>query len=292
MKVSHVISSIDKGAGGPSRSVTMLIEHLLILNHNLTFQIFTLKSRSPMIKSINNIDGEIKFHSSLIGSYSTHLKQALTDSKTDVFHGHGLWQWPVHQMAKTARNKNMPYVISPRGMLDVWPMQHKAFKKKLALWLFQHNDIKKATVIHATSESEANNIRNLGYTNPIAVIPNGVVLPAIKPISAKKNGQRSVLFMSRLVKNKGIEELINVWSQISTPIKSNWKLVIIGDGEPKYVEYLKKMVRQNQLTHVEFLGGLYGDSKQRYLDEADLFVLPTYTENFGIAIAEALASYT
>lgn len=282
MIINHVITSIDKSIGGPARSVTQLIKGLLDENKNIIIKLSTLKSPQPIIRDFKEENASINFYNSF------QLKKSLLDYEIELFHGNGLWQQPVHQMAKVARKRKIPYIISPRGMLDVWSLNHKWFKKKVARILFQDKDLKHATVLHATSNSEARNIRKLGFKNPIAVIPNGIQLVPIQEYEKSKE-KKKILFLSRLIKNKGIEELLQVWSMLDKDLRSNWELIIVGDGDPNYVKKLKSLKKELILKDVFFQGPVYGPEKQDYFKEANLFVLPSYTENFGIAIAEALA---
>ena len=281
MRIDHVISSIDSASGGPSRSVTQLIEGLLRKNEDIHIELNTLKSQQPLLNEFKQKNGIINFYE------SNQIKKSFHDEKIQIFHGHGLWEMPVHQMAKAARKRKIPYIISPRGMLDVWPLNHKRLKKKLARMLFQDKDLKQAVVLHATSNAEARNIRKLGFKNPIAVIPNGIQLLPIQE-HKKSKGKKKILFLSRLIKNKGIEELLQVWGRLDKDLRSNWELIIVGDGDPNYVAKLKQIKTDLNLKKVSFKGPVYGLEKQDYFKDASLFVLPSYTENFGIAIAEAL----
>mgnify|MGYP000418409231 CR=1 FL=1 len=94
----------------------------------------------------------------------------------DIFHCHSIWDLSIHQAAVLARKLNKPYIISTRGMLEPWSLTQSLVKKRLAMRLYQDIDIKNASCIHVTAQSEAENIRALGYLNPIAIIPNGINL--------------------------------------------------------------------------------------------------------------------
>ncbi|APG60424.1 glycosyltransferase [Christiangramia salexigens] len=288
MKIAHFISSIDVSTGGPAKSVTSLIESILQIS-DLNVDLYSGKSENPIISDFVKEGGKVQ----ILGSHFTgHLKglnEKLKLSKPDVMHGHGLWQMPIHQMAVSARKLGVPYIISPRGMLDVWSINHKGFKKKLALKLYQKKDLEFAFGFHATSKVEAENIRKAGFENPIAIIPNGVKIPEIIKKTSSTPEKRKILFLSRLVKNKGIEELLVAWSGLDLSLTQNWELNIVGAGDKKFVKKLNEKKAELNLSNVHFRGAAYGTEKENYFFEADLFVLPTYTENFGVAIAEALA---
>lgn len=291
VNVNHTVASIDKSSGGPARSVTHLIEHLL-LNKNIKINLFTRKSKQNICDDFKSIRGNIFFLDvNIIGTLKLNINHF---KKHDLFHGHGLWQMSVHQMCKIAQKNNIPYIITPRGMLEPWSLTQSRFKKKIVLRLFQDKDIKEASCIHATAVMEAQNIRNLGYKNPIAIIPNGISLvdfPNDLPIKLKK--PKKLLFLSRIHKKKGIENLIDAWALIDKKYRQDWQIDIIGNGSVAYIEKLKEKINKAQLSsQIIIKKPVFGKDKINLFREASLFVLPTFSENFGIVIAEALASYT
>ncbi|MCM4155366.1 glycosyltransferase [Gramella sp. AN32] len=292
MNIAHVISSIDNSTGGPARSVTHLIAAMLE-NSSHKIELFCRKSQNPIINNFEKPTGFIHFcrHNRLGGLQQ--VREEIKLSTPDLLHGHGLWQLLVHQMAKIARKNKIPYIITPRGMLEPWSLEQKTFKKKIALSLFQNKDLNNATCIHATATLEAENIRNLGYTNPIAVIPNGIDLTEFPKFEKFKTTEKKILFLSRIHQKKGIENLIEAWSQIPKIVKENWSINIVGNGEEKYCEELQDLLIDKGLSEQIFIKGpMYGEDKLKEYQDADLFVLPTYSENFGIVIAEALACNT
>lgn len=289
MIVSHVISSIDKSSGGPSRSITHLISRLLKTT-KIQICLNALKSSQPVIKKLEG-SGSILFHDKNFFGFSKSLKNALADNTVQLLHGHGIWQIPVHQMAKQARKLNIPYIITPRGMLEPWSLSQSRIKKIIALKLYQHKDLKLSSCIHATALSEAENIRALGYKNPIAIISNGINIEEFPIYKKTSKSQKKLLFLSRIHEKKGIELLINAWKKLDRSITKNWQVEIVGNGDAKYIKELEQIICNLKLEQCITLSGpVFGEAKQLKYREADLFVLPTYSENFGIVIAEALAS--
>ncbi|MBA4318967.1 MAG: glycosyl transferase, partial [Flavobacterium sp.] len=143
--------------------------------------------------------------------------------------------------------------------------------------------IQRAAHIHATAQMEATNIKNLGFSNPISIIPNGIDLSDIK--GKKENyGTRKMVFLSRIHPKKGIELLLETWRNSDT---NGWTLEIAGNGETHYIENLSQSA--HDLKNVRFVGAQYGEAKWDFLRSADVMVLPSYSENFGIVVAEALA---
>lgn len=295
IKIAHIINSIDKSTGGPARSVTQLIHAVLKNDPNCGIYLETLEAANdPVIKEFSSLKGKISFNKSNIFGHSSSLKKNLFLHKAHLFHGHGLWQMPVHQMAKIARKKNVPYVITPRGMLEPWALQQGKFKKRMALKLFQFKDLKEATCIHATAPMEVESIRAVGLKKPIAMIPNGVDLKYFseKP-QFKSNKPKKILFLSRIHHKKGLEMLIDSFSELDKDLIADWQLDIVGNGEKSYIDSLKERINEKSLSQViKICEPVYDETKYNMFAKASLFVLPTYSENFGIVVAEALASHT
>lgn len=294
MKINHIISSIDKSSGGPARSVTHLIETILDNDKDIKISLNTLESNNPIIKSFDSINGALYFNQFGFLEYSKSLNINLLESNSNLFHGHGLWQLPVNQMAKIARKLKKPYIITPRGMLEPWSLTQGKLKKQLALNLFQFNDLKYATCIHATAPMEVDSIRDLGFKNPVAMIPNGINIsefPVKLPVKTDK--PKKILFLSRIHVKKGIENLIDAWKLIDEKLIRNWKIEIVGNGDEVYIQSLKNIiVSENLNDQITIKKPVFGLEKIKLFREASLFVLPTFSENFGIVIAESLASYT
>lgn len=294
MHLHHVIPSIDVSTGGPARSVTQLITAMSQIDTGSTFTLHTGSTAHPVMDHFEVPNASVQVYDfGVLGSFK-NFSNGLKNTRPQLLHGHGLWQWPVHQMAGLARRYHIPYIISPRGMLEPWSLTQSPVKKQLALRMYQSKDLRNAAVLHATSLMEAQQFRRLEFKNPIAVIPNGVDLDAF-PLkkSVPANTPKTLLFLSRLHPKKGIELLIEAWSELESDIKANWQVSIVGNGPEGYIRTLETLITDKTLNNqITIYPPKYGTDKVMAYQNASLFVLPTYSENFGIVVAEALACGT
>ena len=164
MKVLHVITSLSRHGGGPSRSAQGLVAGLNRAGVE-TWLMTLYHGDQPWIDGVAHfVNGE-------------QFEDVALRVKPQVVHLHGLWNIELHRCAVICRRRHIPYVIAPRGMLEPWSLKQKWLKKRIARWLYQDRDLKKAAALHATAESEAEQFRKLGFMNPVIVSPNGVNFP-------------------------------------------------------------------------------------------------------------------
>jgi len=277
MKVLHITNSIDKRTGGPARSVPQTC--IVLASLGIDIELITQES-NDMVAIEESSHLKVKYKSIWeLFFYGSRLSA----KEIDLIHLQHIWNPYIQVMAFWAYQKKIPYIITPRGMLEPWIMANNPWKKKLALFLYQRKAIERAAHIHATAQMEADTIKDLGFHNPITVIPNGIDLGEVKSIKSNYGSQKMV-FLSRIHPKKGIELLLEAWHNIDT---KGWTLEIAGNGEPNYIESLSQTAKD--LANVTFVGPQYGEAKWDFLRSADVMVLPTHSENFGIAVAEALA---
>lgn len=208
----------------------------------------------------------------------------------DVIHNFGTWSPFNHRISVNARQSKIPEVFCPMGMLEPWSLAQKPLKKRLGWMLYQRRDIASSAAIHATARSEAENLRALGIRVPIAVIPRGIDIPNHHPTQRSlrpDSSEKTILFLSRIHPKKGLLELVEACSRLKT---RNWKVIVTGPDSGGYQATIEKAVSSAQLQDkFNFVGPVYGEQKSTLFAQADLFVLPTHSENFGVVIAEALA---
>jgi glycosyltransferase involved in cell wall biosynthesis len=207
----------------------------------------------------------------------------------DVVHNHSLWSMVNVAAGWIVPDRGAKLVTSPRGTLSAWALSRSSRVKKV-LWPLQRRALSRADMLHATSEVEYQEIRSLGFTAPVAIIPNGIDLPPTQTQveSGTRSDQRTLLFLSRIHPTKGLDRLLHAWVQLQAH-HGEWRLVIAGTGEPAHVREVRELAAALDAQRVEFPGPQYGDAKGAAYRNADLFVLPTHSENFGMVVAEARA---
>ena len=213
------------------------------------------------------------------------MKKAIDEFHPDIIHVHALWDPLIHAAIKYASMKNIPIVHSPHGMLTPWALSNKKNKKRIAWRLYQHVDLKKVSLFHVTCEDEKQDLLRLGFKQPVEVIPLGMDIPSVD--LKNKDDLKLILFMSRIHPKKGLLNLVEAWNRIRN---SQWQIIICGpddDSHQKVVEDRIKTLKLN--SFFEFKGSVTGKAKEDLLNKCSLFVLPTFSENFGIVVLEALA---
>jgi glycosyltransferase involved in cell wall biosynthesis len=206
--------------------------------------------------------------------------------EANVIHNHGLWMMPNLYPAWAVRRKPCRLVTSPRGTLAAWSLRRNAWQKKVMWFLGQGRAVRDSHCFHATAESEYQDIRRAGLRGPVAVIPNGIeVAPEV---ARTDSGPRRLLFLSRIHPVKGIDVLLRAWSKVESRFPE-WELRIVGKDEQGYQEKMQELSTTLGLKRVSFPGPAFGEQKGEEYKNAHLFILPTHTENFGVAVAEALA---
>lgn len=299
--VTHTVASIRGDHGGPSRSVSFLCRALAQQGVVVRLVTTVPQTREPDVAPIlpgpgvelhaasvslgplSSIEQSIRFYRTLQTDVAEHVPA--------VLHDHGVWLPTNAVAAFTAMRHSRPLVISTKGMLTPWALQHHRWKKYLVWWAYQRWALQQATIFHATADVEVDALRELGLEQPVAVIPHGVPLPSadeLQPEPRKRREKRKALFLSRLHPKKGIPMLLEAWGTVQP---AGWELVLVGPDENGHRAALEQQAQALGIYDaLRFVGSVPDDQKWTYYQEADLFVLPTYSENFGIVIAEALAA--
>lgn len=288
LKIIHYVPSIDRASGGVSTYIQQLSKEL---GKICNLYIVTSKTKNPI--SIENAK-IIFIPNKLIDIFEIkkEWEEILLQISPNIVHINCCWMPLCSLTQKWAQKLGYKVVLTPHGMLEPWIISRNYYTKKLpALILYQKSAILNADCIHATANTEKENIAKLNINNKIEVIANGIDIENIK-LKDNWDKKKNILFLSRIHVKKGIEFLIQAISTLKYQM-SGYVINIAGEGDEKYINLLKKKVNELGISNmVNFLGGVYDDKKWELYRNADIFILPTFSENFGIVIAEALASGT
>lgn len=288
MKILHTISGLNISSGGPTSCTYNLIKGLR--DEGIEADILTLMPRDDSDKIIAD-DSFIKVlpndaRTPLV--YSSNFRRYLSSHiGYDLYHANGLWTCPTHFTAEIAKKQNKPCVIAPHGMLYPQALQVSAWKKKIVSTVFQRKDLETASCLQATCMAELEHIRAFGLNNPVAVIPNGLVIDDSLEIRKTSNSVRRFAFVGRLNRIKNVDLLLSAWSKLGDKTR-NCELLIIGDGDTAYKKELEEFATANKLNNVRFLGFIMGKDLQKLVHSIDFQILPSKSENFGMVVPEAL----
>lgn len=313
MKILQIVPSISLIYGGPSQMVLGLSkglaeagEDVTILTTNSNGDFGQLPLDVPLEIPISQDGYKIiyfpcspfrryKFSLPLLNCLSQHAKDY------DIAHIHALFS-PISTLSATvARNKQLPYILRPLGTLDPSDLQKKKQLKKLYGNLLEKPNLAGAAGVHFTSKQEAKVSERYGTQTKDIIIPLGVSLSDnIPPLgeTRQKLGVPSdiplILFMSRIDPKKGLSLLIEALENlIKKDINFHFALAGGNPQDPQYEANIKQQIQSSKLAEKTTITGFVkGELKLGLLQDADIFVLPSYYENFGIAVAEAMAMGT
>lgn len=294
MRVIHVIAGIEPGDGGPSYSVPRLSSalHGQGIASEVLSPGFEGSAKDEYGATVRYFPHMLRRVPILRRLYcSPLLRDALCrEDAIDLIHSHGLWCLPNLYADWAATRRGTPTVISTRGMLSAAALSISRVPKAALYLLGQRRALLNVTCLHATSEAEREDIRRFGLTQPIAVIPNGIDIPEATAAveDALKRQNRYALFLGRIHPIKSLDTLIQAWAGAGD-VTSKWRLKIVGPADANYKKTLQRLIAELALQNVDLQGEIYGTEKEALFQGADLFIMPSRTENFGIAIAESLA---
>lgn len=293
--ITYVTAGLWKNTGGPAESVPKIIKeickskdfqiNLITLDGDFSENVIELRNYGVKIYVVKKTSSKNLYFNP---HYIKVFKEVMP--KSDIIHIQGVWLFPFWIASFFAKRLNKKIVISPRGSLSPNRLQKSMLKKIISKCLFDKRMLNYADLIHSTSEIEKENVKKFGINTPSAVIPNGVDF--IDPTNFKKkiiNSEKKIcLFLGRLDPVKGLDMLIDTWRKIKN---DNWILIICGPDERGYRQKLQEKINIHKLTNdIKIIDPIFSTEKYNLFTQSDLFVLPSYGENFGISIAEALIS--
>jgi glycosyltransferase involved in cell wall biosynthesis len=305
----HVIAGLAREDGGPPQACVQMCQELARLGNHVA--IYTSDAdlkinaggAAPLSRSIEGVTIKrfpLQFDPAAYAisfPFAAALKRAIPTY--DVVHINSLYKFPSTVAASYCQRYKVPYLIRPHGTLDPYHFRRHRLLKSLYEWLFEWRNLEHSAAVHFTSVEEMELARPLGLRIRSVVVPLGVDLTGcgvtrpsgrFRSIWPQTLGKRLILFLGRLNVKKGLELLVHAFAQIARE-RDDLHLVIAGPDNEGYGMHVRKWLsREHVLTKATFTGILVGDDKLDLLRDAELFVLPSYAENFGLAVVEAMAA--
>ena len=309
MKVLHVIPSVAPIQGGPSYAVLAMVQALR--SQGIEVEIATTDDNGPKLLEVP-LNQQTEYQEVPIWFFprfalpmkefifSAALTQWLWQNMRnyDLAHTHYLFSYASTCAGAIARQQKIPYIVRTIGQLSPWALAQSRTKKWLYTQLIEQRNLRQAAAIHCTAPGEAEDVRKFGIQTPTITIPLGVDIPNSRPDARKALREKYgiaddvpvLLFLSRLHYKKRPDLLLHSLSSLAQE-GCPFHLCLAGTGEPDYLNYLQTLIGSLGLTtQTSLTGFVAGQDKELLLQGADIFVLPSFSENFGVAVAEAMAA--
>jgi glycosyltransferase involved in cell wall biosynthesis len=315
LRVLHVAASLAPRFGGPSKVAVEMCEALV--RAGLEVVLFTtdldewapwgrLTPRTlkvPTERSVDQNGVEVRYFktawpSRLFFSPAMATELRRRTREFDLVHVHSLYLFPTLAATHYARRFARPYIIRPHGTLDPWHRRRHRFRKAFYNTLIERRNLNGAAAIHYTAEEERELARPLGITAPAAVIPPGIdtdEFDKLPPRDAFRRqypelaDKRLVVFLGRLTPKKGLDLLIGAFASVVREF-GDAHLVIAGPDDEGYGSLVRRLLQEaGLLDKATILAMVQGEQKLALLADTDVWVLPSYAENFGVAAVEAMA---
>lgn len=299
MKVLHVIPSISLVYGGPSQAIRSMAPALAKKGLQIDVATTTADGEKeldvPLGVPVKEKEVRYFYFQRQFPKWWTFSRPlarwlAKNVRTYDLLHIHALFSYPTLAACHFARKAGVPYLLRPLGTMSPWSLSQKRIRKKIYYRLWERKNLFKAAAIQATSSFEARYLEQLGLKARIHTIPLGVEPMPLPERRVSSHGVARLLFLSRIDAKKGLSLLIQSLASLGeSEIRPH--LTVAGNGNPAYLSQVESEIRRLKLSpQVEFVGFVDGERKAQLFADSDIFVLPSSHENFGLAVAEAMAA--
>lgn len=307
MRILHVIAGLAPRYGGPSQACIELCRELAKQGEQVSIYTTNIDGeeelRVPLYRPFWKDGVEIRYFPVQTPRYykfSFPLAKVLktTISEFDIVHIHSLYLFPPTIAAYYCRRYGIPYIVRPHGTLDPYLFDRHRGRKWVYEHLFEWRNLNRAAAIHFTTIEEMELTRPLGLKAPGVVVPIGLnpreydeapALGSFRTIHPETQGKKIILFLSRLHFKKGLDLLVKAFGQIARQ-REDVHLVLAGPDDDGYGTQVRQWLEHEGTGEkCTFTGMLLGTEKLAAFRDADVFILPSYSENFGIAVTEAMA---
>lgn len=300
MKVLHAISGLRQTAGGTVAALVGLASAQRAIGMDVAIAATFVNPEDDDANKVRAAGIEVHQLGPCQDPRSRHprMRSWIEElaRRFEVVHIHGLWEEIQHHAARACQSLRIPYVISPHGMLDPWSLAQGAWKKKLYIALRLRRNLNRAAAIHFTTDIERELVRPLGLSTNTIVEPIGIDFREFDPLPARGALRRRfpqlgdlpiVIFLGRVHRKKGLDLLIPAFAQLN----DSPAMLVIAGPDDEYEAEVRRMTSAAGIDkRVVFAGMLRGRERVEALVDSELFVLPSYQENFGIAVVESLAA--
>lgn len=308
MRILMLAPALGPVYGGPSKSIMELTEALGGQNCSVDLVSTNANGRHPLQVPLHQWIKTPHYRLQYFPCYGFQNYQWswqlwrwlwLNIPHYDLVHTNALFVLPNLAAYRACQIHQVPYIITPRGMLEPWALTYRAWKKWPYYSLFERSALGQASAVHMLSLAEADQVRPLGLKPPLLITPNGIHRQSFEPLASPDRffqqfpatrGKTLVLFLGRIHPKKGLDLLAQAFGKVHGQFP-NTHLVIAGPDQGNFLPTVEKYFLQaDGLEAVTFTGMLTGDLKQAALAAADVYVAPSYSEGFSMSVLEGMAS--
>src|ERR1035437_897257 len=301
MDIEHILGIFSPEHGGPSISIGNFVLGQAARGHKVRLRVLEgFHHTSPAVRLNSIIDQQVfPVARPSVSGRSPKLRAFLRNEPSpQVYHLHGTWLLANKYGADEARKRKIPYIVGMMGSYQPHELVRKPWRKRLFRRLFMDRMLHEAACIHTNSKLEMEQLIELGFRGPFAPIPVGFDSEAATELERKLNGtppefatqwqtSRFILFLARVHPNKGIKILLEAWARLAKDFP-DVRLVVAGPGQPDYKSDLVAKTKSLGVGRIDFLNYVNELEKAWLYKNAFVYCLPSFGENFGATIQDAL----